>query len=224
MSSEEKSKKKVAAKGSTKSASKSSRREETTERVEAVPPRLWVQYREAIVPKLMEEFKFKSPMQVPRLKKIVVNAGLGKATQNIKIIDQAMNDLASITGQKPVSTKSKVAISNFKLRAGLPIGVMVTLRGKRMYEFLDRLLSLALPRIKDFRGVSDRGFDAGGNYTLGLKDQLVFPEVQYDTADSSFGMNITFVTSARNEKEGRAFLLHFGFPFRKRQPATQKAA
>jgi large subunit ribosomal protein L5 len=223
MSADETPKKKTAAK-SKSSATKTSRpKEEDSTPVEPVTPRFLTKYKEQVVPKLLQEFSFRSPMQVPRLKKIVLNAGLGRSTQNIKIIDQALKDIGAITGQKPVATKSKVAISNFKLRAGLPIGVMVTLRGRRMYEFLDRLLSLALPRIKDFRGVSDRGFDGRGNYTLGLKDQLVFPEVQYDTADSSFGLNITFVTSSRNEKEGLALLTHFGFPFRKRQ-TTQRAA
>lgn len=192
--------------------------------VEAVTPRLWTMYREQVVPKLKAEFKFKNVMQVPRLNKIVVNAGLGRATQNIKVIEMATKDLTAITGQKPVSCRSKKAISNFKLRGGLPIGVMVTLRGRRMYEFLDRLLSLALPRIKDFRGISDKGFDGRGNYTLGLKDQLVFPEVSYDTADATFGMNITFVTSAQTDKEGLALLTHFGFPFRKRTSTQQKAA
>ncbi len=192
--------------------------------VDAVPPRLATLYKAEVVGKLQSEFKFKNAMQVPRLQKIVVNAGLGKATQNIKIIEQATKDITALTGQKPVQCKSKKAISNFKLRAGLPIGVMVTLRGRRMYEFLDRLLSLALPRIKDFRGISDKGFDSAGNYTLGLKDQLVFPEVSYDNAESTFGMNITFVSTAKNEKEGRALLAHFGFPFRKRPQPGQKAA
>lgn len=191
--------------------------------IEAVSPRLLEDYKNRIAGNLQTEFKFKTTMQVPRLKKIVVNCGLGKATQNIKIIDQAMKDIAAITGQKPVAPKSKKAISNFKLRAGLPIGVMVTLRGRRMYEFLDRLLSLAFPRIKDFRGVSDKGFDGQGNYTLGLKEHLVFPEVEFDTAESTFGMNITFVTSAKTDSEGRALLTQFGFPFRKKN-TQQKAA
>ncbi|MBN8554061.1 MAG: 50S ribosomal protein L5 [Deltaproteobacteria bacterium] len=191
--------------------------------VEAVYPRLRTFYKEKVAPELMKELGFKSVMQVPRITKIVINCGLGRSTQNIKVIDQALKDVAAIAGQKPVATKSKVAISNFKLRAGLPIGVMVTLRGNQMYEFLDRLLSLALPRIRDFRGISDKGFDGAGNYTLGLKDQLVFPEVQYDTLDASFGMNITFVTTAKNDKEGRALLDKYSFPFRKRQ-TTQKAA
>jgi len=172
---------------------------------------------------MMKEFGYKNIMQVPRITKIVLNAGLGRATQNIKIIDQAMKDLAAITGQKPVPKKSKIAISNFKLRAGLPIGVMVTLRGAVMYEFLDRLINLALPRIRDFRGVSDRGFDGRGNFTMGLKDQLLFPEIEFDSVENSFGMNISIVTTATTDKEGMALLNMFGFPFRKRQ-ATQKAA
>ncbi len=218
MTTEEKKKKSPATKAPKAKAAKP----ESSEPVDAVQPRQWEIYRNAIVPKLVGEFKYKSPMRVPRLEKIVINCGLGRATQNIKIIDQAMKDIAAIAGQKPVSTKSKKAISNFKLRAGLPIGVTVTLRGRRMYEFLDRLLSLALPRIKDFRGISDRGFDGRGNYTLGLKEHLVFPEVLFDTADATFGMNISFVTTAETDDEGRALLVHFGFPFRKRQ--QQKAA
>jgi large subunit ribosomal protein L5 len=219
---------KAAAANAAKAAAKPSKeskddRDESHAPVEAVYPRLRKFYKDSVAPQLMKELGYKSVMQVPRLEKIVINAGLGRSTQNIKIIDQALKDIAAIAGQKPVATKSKVAISNFKLRAGLPIGVMVTLRGTQMYEFLDRLLSLALPRIRDFRGISDKGFDGRGNYTLGLKDQLVFPEVQYDSIDASFGMNITFVTTATNDKDGRALLDKFSFPFRKRQE-KQKAA
>lgn len=221
---DEKKDKKKAASSQASSKKESRGREEDSTPVEAVYPRYRTKYKEEIVPALMAEFKFKSAMQVPRLKKIVINAGLGKATQNIKIIDQGIKDITAIAGQKPVATKSKIAISNFKLRAGLPIGVMVTLRGDRMYEFLDRLLSLALPRIRDFRGISDKGYDGRGNYTLGLKEQLVFPEVQYDSVENSFGMNITFVTTAASDDEGRALLTKFGFPFRKRAPAQAKAA
>jgi large subunit ribosomal protein L5 len=192
---------------------------------ELVAPRYKEKYKAEIVPALMKEFGFRSVMQVPRLSKIVINAGLGKSTQNIKIIDQAMKDIAAIAGQKPVACKSKKAISNFKLRAGLPIGVMVTLRGAQMFEFLDRLINLALPRIRDFRGISERGFDGRGNFTLGLKDQLVFPEVDFDSVDNTFGMNISFVTTARTDDEGRALLNRFGLPFRKRpQAQTTKAA
>ena len=192
--------------------------------VEAAFPRVLNHYKNAVVPHMMKNFGYKSSMQVPRIEKVVLNCGLGRATQNIKVIDQAVKDLAAISGQKPVSCKSKKAISNFKLRAGLPIGVMVTLRGHRMYEFLDRLMSLAFPRIKDFRGISDKGFDGRGNYTLGLKDHLVFPEVEFDTAEAAVGMNITVVTTATTDDEGRALLTQFGFPFRKRPQAQQKAA
>jgi large subunit ribosomal protein L5 len=196
---------------------------ESIEAAELTAPRMREKYRSEVVPALMKEFGYKNVMQVPSITKIVINAGLGRATQNIKIIDQAMKDIAAITGQKPLPKKSKMAISNFKLRAGLPIGVMVTLRGAIMYEFLDRLISLALPRIRDFRGISDRGFDGRGNFTMGLKDQLVFPEVEYDSVDGSFGMNISVVTTAKTDEEGLALLKNFGFPFRKRQQ-QQKAA
>lgn len=223
MSEEEKNTKKKAAKPAASGAKPSKAKSESHEPVDAVPPRLIEKYKTVVVPALMNQFKYKNVMQVPRMKKVVLNCGLGKSTQNIKIIDQALKDVAALAGQKPVATKSKIAIAAFKLRAGLPIGVTVTLRGARMYEFLDRLMSLALPRIRDFRGISDKGFDGRGNFTLGLKDQLVFPEVKYDSVDASFGMNITVVTSATTDAEGHALLTHFGFPFRKRQPA-QKAA
>lgn len=191
---------------------------------EAVPPRLREKYRQEIVPKLMADFKYKNTMAVPRFKKLVLNAGLGRATQNIKVIEQATKDIAVITGQKPVPAKSKTSIAAFKLRAGLPIGVMVTLRGDRMFEFLDRLIGIAFPRIRDFRGFSDRGFDGRGNYTLGLKDQLVFPEIDYDSAEATFGMNISIITSAKTDEEGRALLTHLGFPFRKRGSSQKKVA
>lgn len=190
---------------------------------EAPTPRLKVKYRQEIVPALLGELGLKNVMQVPRVKKVVINAGLGRATQNIKIIELALKDIQALAGQKPVATKSKQAISNFKLRKGLTIGVMVTLRGDRMWEFLDRLISLTLPRIRDFRGVSDRAFDGKGNYTLGLKDHLVFPEVNYESVDSSFGLNVTIATTAENDEQGRALLTKLGFPFRKRS-GTQKAA
>jgi len=189
----------------------------------AVTPRLKEKYAKEVVPELIKEFSFSNKMQVPRLQKIVINAGLGRATQNIKVIEAALSDIAKIAGQKPVSAKSKLAISNFKLRKGLPIGVMVSLRGNHMWEFLDRLVSLALPRIRDFRGISDRGFDGQGNFTMGLKDHHMFPEVDYESAESSFGMNISFVTSAHNDEEGRALIVKLGFPFRKRT-TSKKAA
>lgn len=186
-------------------------------------PRFREKYRKEVVPAMMKEFGYKNVMEVPRITKVVLNAGLGRATQNIKVIDQALKDMAAIAGQKPVAKKSKIAISNFKLRAGLPIGVMVTLRGAQMYEFLDRLINLALPRIRDFRGVSDRGFDGRGNFTMGLKDQLLFPEIEFESVENQFGMNISVVTTAKTDKEGHALLVQFGMPFRKRQTA-QKAA
>jgi len=188
----------------------------------AVKPRMKEKYSKEIAKALQTELGIKNKMQVPRLVKIVVNAGLGRATQNIRIVEQAMNDLSAITGQKPVTAKSKQAISNFKLRKGLPIGVTVTLRGDHMWEFYDRLVSLALPRIRDFRGISDRGFDGRGNFTMGLKEHHVFPEADFESAESTFGMNITFVTSAQTNAEGLALLSHLGFPFRKR--TAKKAA
>jgi len=188
----------------------------------AIRARLKDKYDKEIVPALMKDLELKNKMQVPRVLKVVMNAGLGRATQNIKIIDTALNDMAAIAGQKPITTKSKMAISNFKLRAGLPIGVKVSLRGGQMWEFLDRLISLALPRIRDFRGISDRGFDGLGNFTMGLKDHHVFPEVDYESVDSSFGMNITIVTSTQSDDEARALIEKLGFPFRKRQ--AKKAA
>lgn len=193
------------------------------EHVKGPEPRLRKMYRDTVVPALMKEFGFDNAMRVPRLQKIVLNIGLGRATQNIKVIDQAMKDLAAITGQRPVKAKAKQAISNFKLRAGLPIGVYVTLRGNMMWEFLDRLVTLALPRIRDFRGVHDGGFDGRGNFTMGLRDHLVFPEVDFDSADSQFGMNISFVTTAEKDQECRLMLSQLGMPFRKRAQA-QKAA
>jgi len=190
---------------------------------EAPAPRMKVQYRTEVAAKLKEALGLANIMQVPRITKVVINAGLGRSTQNIKIIDVALKDITAFAGQKAVATKSKQAISNFKLRKGLPIGVMVTLRGDQMWEFLDRLVSLTLPRIRDFRGISDRAFDGRGNYTLGLKDHLVFPEVSYDSVDSSFGLNVTIATTAKTDDEGRALLTHLGFPFRKRAPATKAA-
>jgi len=189
-------------------------------------PRLREKYRKEIAPALMKEFNYSNIMEVPRFSKVVINAGLGRATQNIKIIDQAMKDIAAISGQKPTARKSKVAISNFKLRAGLPIGVAVTLRGAMMYEFIDRLINLALPRIRDFRGISDRAFDGRGNYNLGLKEQLVFPEIEFDSVENAFGMNVTICTTAKTDKEGLALLAQCGMPFRKRpqQTGQQKVA
>src|ERR1041385_8068407 len=162
----------------------------------------------------MKRFSYTSPMQVPRLERIVVNMGLGAAVGNPKIIDSAVGELATITGQKPVVTRAKKAIANFKLREGLPIGVKVTLRRERMWEFLDRLVTLALPRVRDFRGTSPKAFDGAGNYTLGLKEQVVFPEIEFDRVDAIKGMNITFVTTADTNEEAKELLAQLGMPFR----------
>lgn len=176
--------------------------------------RLAVKYQEEVVPALTKEFSYQNPMMVPRIEKVVVNMGLGEAVQNPKSLDVAVRDLTAIVGQKVMVTRAKKSIATFKLRAGMPIGAMVTLRGKRMYEFLDRLMTLALPRIRDFRGVSDRAFDGRGNYTLGLKEQLLFPEIEYDKIDKVRGMDITFVTTARTDEEARSLLRALGMPFR----------
>mgnify|MGYP001261151179 CR=1 FL=1 len=178
-------------------------------------PRFKKLYQEKVVPQLKKKFNYKNIHQVPRFKKIVLNIGLGEATQNAKIIDSALEQLNIIAGQKPVVTKAKKAISNFKLREGAPIGVSVILRQKRMYEFFDRLVSLALPRVRDFRGVSGKGFDGRGNYTLGIKEQLIFPEIHYDMVEKIFGMNITIVTDAKSDEEGKSLLMLMGMPFRR---------
>ncbi len=180
----------------------------------AVPPRFAEKYKATAVPSLLKQFGYSNPNQVPRLQKIVVNMGLGQAVTNPKIIDSAVEELRAITGQKPVVTRSKKAIASFKLRAGLPIGAMVTLRRDRMWEFLDRFITIALPRMRDFRGVSRRAFDGLGNYTIGLKEQIIFPEIDYDRIDVIKGLNVSFVTSARTDEEGRALLHHMGMPFR----------
>jgi large subunit ribosomal protein L5 len=177
-------------------------------------PRLQARYQQDVVPALTREFSYKIVMQVPRIQKIVLNIGLGEALQNAKAIDAAVGDLTAIAGQKPVVTRAKKSIANFKLRAGQPIGAMVTLRGARMYEFLDRLINVALPRIRDFRGVSRRSFDGRGNYSIGLREQIVFPEIDYDKVDKLRGLEVSIVTSARNDAEGYALLKQFGMPFR----------
>ena len=176
--------------------------------------RLRERFDKEIRPALVKEFGFKNPMQAPKLDKIVVNMGLGEAINNGKIIDASVEQLQSITGQKPVVTKARKSIANFKLRQGQSIGAMVTLRGDRMYEFLDRLVSIALPRVRDFKGVSPKAFDGKGNYTLGVREQIIFPEINYDKVEKIKGMNITVVTTARNDEEGRALLRHLGMPFR----------
>jgi large subunit ribosomal protein L5 len=180
----------------------------------AVPPRLAGRYTKEVIPALIKQFSYKNPNQVPRLQKIVLNMGLGAAVTNPKIVDAAVEELKSITGQKPIVTRSKKAIASFKLRAGIPIGAMVTLRRARMWEFLDRLVTLALPRTRDFRGVSRKAFDGKGNYTLGLKEQIIFPEINYDRIDVIKGLNISIVTTARTDEEGRALLQQLGMPFR----------
>ncbi len=172
-------------------------------------------YRETIVPKLKSELGLSNPMEVPKITKITVNMGVGEAVADRKLMDAAVADMTKITGQKPVVCKAKKAIASFKLREGLAIGCKVTLRGDRMYEFLDRLISVAMPRIRDFRGVSGRAFDGRGNYTLGVKEQIIFPEIQYDQIDQLRGMDITITTTARDNKQGRALLEAFNFPFRK---------
>jgi large subunit ribosomal protein L5 len=167
-----------------------------------------------VIPALTKQFSYKNPNQVPRLRKIVLNMGLGAAVTNPKIVDAAVEELRAITGQKPVVTRAKKAIASFKLRAGIPIGAMVTLRRARMWEFLDRLVTLALPRTRDFRGVSRKAFDGKGNYTLGLREQIIFPEINYDRIDVIKGLNVSFVTTARTDEEGRALLTKLGMPFR----------
>jgi len=171
-------------------------------------------YNTEMIPQLMKDFSYRNVMEVPKLEKIVINMGLGEAIQNVKILDSAVVEMAAIAGQKPVITKAKKSIASFKLRQGMPIGCVVTLRRDKMYEFLDRLVNVSLPRVRDFKGVSAKGFDGMGNYSLGVKEQLIFPEINYDKVDKIKGMNITIVTSARNDEEGRALLKLMGMPFR----------
>jgi large subunit ribosomal protein L5 len=176
--------------------------------------RLKEKYRQDVVPALTREFGYKNVMAVPKIQKVVVNMGLGEATSNIKIIDAGADELARITGQKPVTRRSKKSIAQFKVRKGQPVGTSVTLRGERMWEFLDRLMSIALPRVRDFKGVSPRGFDGRGNFTLGLRDQLIFPEIDYMKVDKSRGMNVSVVTTAKTDQEARKLLQFIGMPFR----------
>jgi len=175
--------------------------------------RLKDKYRDEVVPTMIKEFGYKNTMQVPRLGKITINVGVGEATQNVKAIDAAVAEITAIAGQKPVVTRAKKAIANFKLREGMPIGCMVTLRRERMYEFFDRLIHVALPRVRDFKGVSERSFDGRGNYSLGLREQIIFPEIQADKVEKSRGMTISISTTARTDQEGRALLRHMGMPF-----------
>jgi large subunit ribosomal protein L5 len=171
-------------------------------------------YQQKVVPALQKQFGYKNPNQVPRIEKVVVNMGLGEAVQNAKMIDSAVEQLGSITGQRPVVTRARKSVASFKLREGMPIGTMVTLRREHMYEFIERLFSVALARVKDFRGVSPKAFDGKGNYTLGIKEQIIFPEISYDKIEKIKGMNITFVTTARTDEEARALLKEMGMPFR----------
>jgi len=177
-------------------------------------PRLRSKFEKEVAPALLKELELKNAMAVPRLNKIVINMGMGEATQNSKILDPAVNELGQISGQKPIVTKAKKSIAAFKVREGQAIGTMVTLRGDRMYEFLDRLLNIVLPRVRDFRGVSTKSFDGRGNYTLGLHDQLIFPEISYEKVDKMKGMNVTIVTTAANDNQARTLLKHLGMPFR----------
>ena len=178
------------------------------------PPRLRIRYAKEIIPALMKHFSYTNVMAVPKLEKIVINMGLGEAIANAKILDVAVDELGRISGQRPVITRAKKSIANFKLRQNMPIGAAVTLRGDRMFEFLDRLTSVVLPRVRDFRGVSTKSFDGRGNYTLGLRDQLIFPEISYEKVDKIRGMNVTIVTTARTDDEARELLRQFGMPFR----------
>jgi large subunit ribosomal protein L5 len=180
-----------------------------------VPPaRLAVYYREKVVPELVQKFGYKTTMQVPRIRKITLNMGVGETVTDKKVLDAAVADMAKIAGQKPVVTKASRSIANFKVRAGFPVGCMVTLRGARMYEFLDRLVNIAIPRIRDFRGVSNRAFDGRGNYSLGIREQIIFPEIEYDKIDVLRGMNIAITTTAKSDDEARALLAAFRFPFK----------
>lgn len=177
-------------------------------------PRLKERYDKEIIAKLKDDFQYKNIMEVPKIEKVVVNMGLGEAVQNVKILDSAVEELTAITGQKTMITKAKKSIAAFKLRQGMPIGCMVTLRKDRMFEFLDRLMNIALPRVRDFKGVSPKGFDGKGNYSLGIKEHLIFPEINYDKIDKIKGLNITIVTTAKTDEEGRALLKYMGMPFR----------
>ena len=183
------------------------------------PPRLQVQYRDVIVPALMKQFGYKTSMQAPRIKKITLNMGVGEAVADKKVLEHASSDMQKIAGQKPVITKSRKSVAAFKIRDGYPVGVMVTLRNRRMYEFLDRLVTIALPRVRDFRGIGARAFDGRGNYNMGIKEQIIFPEIEYDKIDALRGLNISITTNAKSDEEAKALLAAFKFPFR-----TERAA
>jgi large subunit ribosomal protein L5 len=177
-------------------------------------PRLFEHYNNEIKKKMMDQFQYKNEMEVPRLVKVILNMGVGEAIQNIKLLDLSMDEIAVITGQRPIVTKARLSISNFKLRKGMPVGTKVTLRGTRMYFFIDKLFNVALPRVRDFKGVLQRGFDGRGNYTLGIREQIIFPEIDYDKIEKIKGMNVTFVTTAKTDEEAHALLKLLGMPFR----------
>lgn len=187
-------------------------------------PRLKQRYTDEVVPALMQQFGYNNPMQVPRLVKISVNKGVGEASQNKKLLDEAVEELRKITGQQPMTRQARKSISNFKLRDGMPVGVAVTLRGERMWEFMDRLVTLALPRVRDFRGIPDRSFDGRGNYTLGIKEQIIFPEIDIDKIDRVSGLDVTFVTTAETDEEAQALLKGLGMPFIRRGEEADLAA
>jgi len=201
-------------KSAEKGASRAAKVDVGTQEALSAPPRLQQFYREQIVPELMKKFGYKSAMQAPRLQKITLNMGVSEAVADKKVMDNAVGDLTKIAGQKPVVTKSRKAIANFKIRDNVPIGAMVTLRGVRMYEFLDRFVTIALPRVRDFRGISGRSFDGRGNYNVGVKEQIIFPEIEYDKIDALRGMNISITTTAKTDEEARALLGAFKFPFK----------
>ena len=211
---EDKQKKGKAAKAAPEAAPQEGGKKAAKPKGPQEPPRLKVRYTKEIVPALMKHFSYKNIMAVPKLEKIVINMGLGEAIANAKIMDVAVDELGRISGQRPVVTRAKKSIANFKLRQNMPIGAAVTLRAERMFEFLDRLTSVVLPRVRDFRGVSTKSFDGRGNYTLGLRDQLIFPEISYEKVDKIRGMNVTIVTTARTDDEARELLRQFGMPFR----------
>lgn len=210
------------AKEKTKKEGKGEQKKESHVREAGVYPRLAEKYAKEIIPAMMKRFNYKNVMQVPKLEKISVNVGVGQATQDAKLLETAVTELEAITGQKAAVTKAKKAISNFKLRQGLPIGARTTLRGRMMYEFLDRLVTLAMPQIRDFRGVSDRSFDGRGNYTLGIKEQIIFPEIDADRVTKISGMDVTFVTTAATDMEAMELLKQFGMPFVKREQPIAK--
>jgi len=190
------------------------KQEEAIRIEEGYVPRLKDRYRKTVLPSLMQQFSYRNALQVPRLEKVVINVGMGEAIQNVKLLDSAVKELALITGQRPIVTTAKKSIASFKIRAGMSIGCSVTLRGDRMYEFLDRFCNIALPRIRDFRGLSDKSFDGRGNYSLGIKEQLIFPEISYDDVMATHGMDVTVVTTAKSNQEGKALLELLGMPFR----------